>query len=95
MAPKDFIELRQMLEFAVNYNGPIAIRYPRGGESERKFLTHNKIEKGKAEVLREGEDISIIAIGKMVAKAHYDMKFLCTYVMNYLVICPLIKRGIY
>lgn len=69
MAPKDFIELRQMLEFAVNYNGPIAIRYPRGGESERKFLTHNKIEKGKAEVLREGEDISIIAIGKMVAKA--------------------------
>lgn len=69
MAPKDFIELRQMLEFAVNYNGPIAIRYPRGGESERKFLTHNKIEKGKVEVLREGEDISIIAIGKMVAKA--------------------------
>lgn len=69
MAPKDFIELRQMIEFAVNYNGPIAIRYPRGGESERKFLTHNKIEKGKAEVLREGEDISIIAIGKMVAKA--------------------------
>lgn len=69
MAPKDFIELRQMLEFAVNYNGPIAIRYPRGGETGTKFLSHEKIEKGKAEILREGEDISIIAIGKMVAKA--------------------------
>ena len=69
LAPKDFVELRQMLEFAVNYNGPIAIRYPRGGETGTKFLLHEKIEKGKAEILREGEDISIIAIGKMVAKA--------------------------
>lgn len=69
MAPKDFIELRQMLEFAVNYNGPITIRYPRGGEEKTKFLTHEKIEKGKAETLREGEDVTIIAIGKMVAKA--------------------------
>ena len=69
MAPKDFVELRQMLEFAVNYNGPIAIRYPRGGEEKTKFITHEKIEKGKAEFLREGEDVSIIAIGKMVAKA--------------------------
>lgn len=69
MAPKDFIELRQMLEFAVNYNGPITIRYPRGGEEKTKFLTHEKIEKGKAEILREGEDVTIIAIGKMVAKA--------------------------
>lgn len=69
LAPKDFVELRQMLEFAVNYNGPIAIRYPRGGEEKTKFITHEKIEKGKAEILREGEDVSIIAIGKMVAKA--------------------------
>ena len=69
MAPKDFIELRQMLKFAVNYNGPIAIRYPRGGEEKTKFLTHEKIEKGKAEILREGEDVTIVAIGKMVAKA--------------------------
>lgn len=69
LAPKDFVELRQMLEFAVNYNGPIAIRYPRGGEEKTKFITHEKIEKGKAEFLREGEDVSIIAIGKMVAKA--------------------------
>ena len=37
MAPKDFIELRQMLEFAVNYNGPIAIRYQEGGEEKQSF----------------------------------------------------------
>ena len=75
LAPKDFVELRQMLEFAVNYNGPIAIRYPRGGEEKTKFITHEKIEKGKAEILREGEDVSIIAIGKMVAKAQNYSKF--------------------
>ena len=46
MAPKDFIELRQMLEFAVNYTVPIAIRYPRGGEEKTKFITHEKIDKG-------------------------------------------------
>lgn len=69
MAPKDFIELREMLDFAVDYNGPIAIRYPRGGEASTKFLSHEKVIKGKAEILREGEDVSIIAIGKMVSKA--------------------------
>ena len=70
MAPKDFKELEQMLEFAVKLNKPVVIRYPRGGENEEvKFDKHEKIEYGKAEVIKEGKDISIIAIGKMVAKA--------------------------
>ncbi len=69
MAPKDFIELKQMLNYAIQYNGPIVIRYPRGGEGKEKFLIHNKIVKGEAELLNEGEDVSIIAIGKMVSLA--------------------------
>ena len=70
MAPKDFKELEDMLEFAVELKKPITIRYPRGGEDSKiKFETHNKIELGKAEVLQHGKDITIIAIGKMVAKA--------------------------
>ena len=70
MAPKDFKELEQMMEFALQFNRPVVIRYPRGGESEKvKFEKHNKIEEGKAEVLKNGNDLTIIAIGKKVANA--------------------------
>ena len=69
MAPKDFKELEQMLEFAVNLNKPVIIRYPRGGEGNIKFNKHNNIELGKSEIIREGKDLSIVAIGKMVEKA--------------------------
>ena len=71
MAPKDFKELQKMLEYAINdLNSPVAIRYPRGGEAQDvTFDKHEKIELGKAEVLQEGTDLTIIAIGKMVAKA--------------------------
>ena len=37
MAPKNFEELKKMLEFGVNLNKPVAIRYPRGGEGAVKF----------------------------------------------------------
>ena len=68
MAPKDFKELEQMLEFAINLNKPVIIRYPRGGEEE-SFKQHNDIELGKSEIIKEGKDLSIIAIGKMVERA--------------------------
>ncbi len=69
VAPKDFEELRKMLEFATSFKRPIVIRYPRGGESDYKFKKCEKIELGKSEIIKEGTDISIIAIGKTVAKA--------------------------
>ena len=69
MAPKNFEELEKMLEFAVNMNSPVVIRYPRGGESEYKFNKSQDIELGKAEVLKEGKELTIVAIGKMVARA--------------------------
>ena len=69
MAPKDFKELEQMLEFAVNYKFPIFIRYPRGGEGNIKFEKHDKISLGASELLKEGADLTIIAIGKMVERA--------------------------
>ena len=68
MAPKDFYELEQMLEFAVNLNKPCVIRYPRGGEEE-KIETKEPITLGKAEILQKGNDLTIVAIGRMVAKA--------------------------
>ena len=68
MAPKDFYELEQMLEFAVNLNKPVLLRYPRGKE-DFCFENSQKIELGKAEILSKGKDVTIFAIGKMVAKA--------------------------
>lgn len=69
MAPKNFEELELMLEFATNQKYPVAIRYPRGTESKYKFKKSKKIEFGKSEILKEGNDLTIVAIGKMVSKA--------------------------
>ena len=69
MAPKDFKEFEKMLEYAVNLNKPVAIRYPRGGEGKNKFDKCEEVNIGKAEILKEGKDITIVAIGKMVDKA--------------------------
>ena len=68
MAPKDFKELEDMLEYAISLKKPVIIRYPRGGESKEKFGKHEKIKEGKAEILKQGKDISIIAIGKTVSR---------------------------
>ena len=70
IAPKDFKELEDMMEYAVELKRPVVIRYPRGGESKKIiFEKHEKIISGKAEILKEGQDVSIIAIGKTVARA--------------------------
>ena len=70
MAPKSFKELEKMLKFAVNLNKPVVIRYPRGGvQVPADFEGNNNIELGKAEVLKKGETTTIIAIGKMGARA--------------------------
>ena len=70
MAPKDFKELEDMLEFAINYNGPVLIRYPRGGEGQNKIeKEEEKIVLGKSETLKAGNDVTLVAIGKMVDRA--------------------------
>lgn len=69
IAPKNFEELEKMIEFAVNFDKPIAIRYSRGGEGKYQFYKCEDIVLGKAEMLREGKDVTIVAIGKMVSYA--------------------------
>lgn len=69
LAPKDFKEFEDMLEFSIYSNKPMAIRYPRGGEDGYSFKKYEKLELGKAEVLKIGNDITIIALGKTVSKA--------------------------
>ncbi len=68
MAPKDESELRDMLYTAVKYqSGPIALRYPRGAGLGVEIKDHfDIIEIGKSEVLREGKDVALLAVGTMV-----------------------------
>ncbi|HUZ45661.1 MAG TPA: 1-deoxy-D-xylulose-5-phosphate synthase [Terriglobia bacterium] len=70
MAPKDENELRHMLATAVNLNGPSAVRYPRGnGFGVALDPNFKQMEIGKSEILREGSDIAILALGSMVYPA--------------------------
>jgi len=70
MAPKDENELRKMLFTALSHDGPVAIRYPRGPglgvEIDREL---EAVPFGRAEILKEGSDIVIVALGSMVTKA--------------------------
>ena len=70
MAPKDENELQNMLYSATKYDAPTAIRYPRGkGLGVALDETFRYLEVGSAEVLQEGTDILMIAVGSMVHPA--------------------------
>lgn len=70
LAPKDFAELKECMDFAIKYNKPIAIRYPRGGELKADIEIKDKvIEYGKSEKILDGEDITILSCGKFTYKA--------------------------
>ncbi|TAK55824.1 MAG: 1-deoxy-D-xylulose-5-phosphate synthase [Bacteroidetes bacterium] len=67
MAPKDENEMRDMLYTAVEYDKPIAMRYPRGTVYGIPLKQHfDRLAIGKGETLRTGEDVAILAIGNMV-----------------------------
>lgn len=72
MAPKDEAELQQMLVTGVNYTaGPIALRYPRGNGYGVPLMEEGweALPIGKAEVLRQGDDVLLLGYGSMVYPA--------------------------
>ncbi|MCP3943155.1 MAG: 1-deoxy-D-xylulose-5-phosphate synthase [Desulfobacteraceae bacterium] len=70
MSPMDENELARMLLTAINHDGPIALRYPRGKGAGVKIQENVKpLEIGHAQVVREGADLLIIAIGQSVFEA--------------------------
>lgn len=70
MAPCDYREFENMLEYAINeYGGPIAVRYPRGSSKLNLSKSDMKIENGKGVIAALGKDITIISSGKMVKMA--------------------------
>lgn len=68
LAPKCLEDLPKILEYAVNSNKPIAIRYPRGGD-KINLKAINNVKKGKWEIVSKGEKLVILATGKMVQYA--------------------------
>ena len=71
MAPKNLWELEKMLEFGVEFDGPMAVRYPRGQAYRglEEFLA--PVEYGKAEMLYEEKDIALFALGSMVSTGEH------------------------
>lgn len=69
MAPKNKWELSDMLKFAIAADTPMAIRYPRGDACDLWKEKRAPIESGKAEVLCEGTEVALFAIGSMVETA--------------------------
>lgn len=69
MAPKNKWELSDMIKFAVDFHGPIAIRYPRGEAYDGLENHRTPIAFGKSEVLYEESDIALLAVGSMVKTA--------------------------
>ena len=70
MAPKDENELRHMLKTAVDFDAPVSVRYPRGsGVGVSITEPMHSLPIGKAEVLRDGKDVCLWAIGSMVQSA--------------------------
>ena len=86
MAPKNKWELSDMMKFALQFEGPIAIRYPRGEAYDGLQEFRAPIVYGKSEVLYEEEDICILAVGSMVKtalsvrKILKDIGYACTLV---------------
>ena len=77
MNPKDEDELQDMMFTALQFNGPSAIRYPRGtGPGALVKPSPVALEIGKAEVLRDGQDVAIFALGSMVAEGERLAKML-------------------
>ena len=71
MAPKNLWELRRQLEFAMNYDGPIAIRYPRGRAYRGLKEFAEPIVYGKGEVICEEDGLALLAVGSMVSTAEH------------------------
>lgn len=69
MAPKNKWELSDMMKFAIKQNGPVAIRYPRGEAYDGLEDKREPIEMGKSELLYQGSEIALLAVGSMVKVA--------------------------
>ncbi|MEQ3230649.1 1-deoxy-D-xylulose-5-phosphate synthase [Fusicatenibacter saccharivorans] len=74
LAPKNLWELSDMIKFAVDYDAPIAVRYPRGEAYTGLKEFRAPICLGKSEVIHEGSRVALLAVGSMVKMAEEVQK---------------------
>ncbi len=75
LSPKNGWELEEMLDFAVNrWNGPIAVRYPRGTAETAFTENREPVAYGKAELIQDGRKIAVLAEGHMLKTAAEAVK---------------------
>jgi len=74
MAPKDFAELEKMIEFAIELNKPVILRYPRGSEGTIKFDNLEEIKFAKAEIIKKFQDDNIKDKSQLLKALNVDFE---------------------
>ncbi|MDB4026061.1 1-deoxy-D-xylulose-5-phosphate synthase [Candidatus Thioglobus sp.] len=69
MAPSSSIEMYKALNFSLEFDGPVCVRFPRGKSAIEEFVTDESLEIGKGKIVRTGKDIAIFAFGNMLEPA--------------------------
>jgi 1-deoxy-D-xylulose-5-phosphate synthase len=77
-APSDPAELRRLLATGLQHNGPFTLRYPRGAAPDCDECPMEPVQVGRMRVLREGGDVALVAVGKMVGAASQAAERLAT-----------------
>ena len=72
VAPKNRYELADMLKYSTYFNGPLAIRYPRGKAYEGLKEFREPVVYGRAEIIYKEKDILLLAVGSMVKEAERE-----------------------
>lgn len=68
-APKNKYEMADILEYSIEFNHPLAIRYPRGTAYDGLKEYRSEIQYGKSEYIFKEKDIAVVAVGSMVKQA--------------------------
>ncbi len=93
MAPSNKNECYAMLETGFNYDGPAAVRYPRGGGADEFDIgKHEKIEIGQAKISRDGKNIAILAFGTLLESCKKVAEELDATLVNMRFVKPLDEK---
>lgn len=76
VAPRDTRELVEATKFAIEYNGPVAVRFPKGDAPVSRSGKENPFEFGKSALVEKGKDIAIITVGNMFEEAYRAVELL-------------------
>jgi 1-deoxy-D-xylulose-5-phosphate synthase len=73
-APKDGLELKEMLQIALDYSGPFVIRFPK--DTAGTFINSSQVRFGKAEVVSEGKDLLLVSVGAIFDRVYKSREIL-------------------